>query len=189
MTHFQFNDFTYYHGLTNQNAMSPGKRLSLAARAVFDRLWEGAAYNQEICEPFPDNSRDFDGATISRSWRLISGGLADRIVFTCTPTTGSYAYAFVDGAGATIESGSVQMTTFGVAVPTMDLTPSGGMQARRGIYDIMCSRMRIDYGQSGAARPTSLSGAGVYVTEEAARPTASTPSRSTAVLMGQQAKR
>jgi hypothetical protein len=185
MTHLQFNDFSYSHGLTNQNALSPGTRLSPAARAVFDRLWEGAAYNQEICEPFPDNTRDFDGSTISRSWRLVSGGLVARIVFTCTPTAGTYAYAFKDANDATTETGTVQMTTYGVAVATMDLTPSGGTQARRGVFDIMCSRMRLDYGAAGASRPSDLSTAAVYVTEEAARPASAKPSRSTATLMGQ----
>ncbi len=182
MTHFQFNDFTYSHGLTNQNSLSPGVRLSPTARSVFDRLWESATYNQEICEPFPDNTRDFDGTTISRSWRLVSGGLAARIVFTCTPTAGTYAYAFRDAAGVAIETGTVQMTTT-AAVPTMDLTPTGSTHARRGVFDIMCSRMRIDYGVAGATRPSGLASAAVYVTEEAQRSTTSNASRSLAALM------
>lgn len=188
MTHFQFNDFAYSHGLTNQNALSPGVRLSPTARSTFDRLWEGATYNQEICEPFPDNTRDFDGTTISRSWRLVSGDLAARIVFTCAPTSGSYAYAFVDAAGATTETGTVQMTTT-AAVPTMDLTPAGSMQARRAVYDIMCSRLRIDYGNAGATRPSGLLSAAVYATEEAARPATAAASRSVVALMGRRSQR
>jgi uncharacterized protein (TIGR03437 family) len=161
--HFQLDDFTVNHGLSNPSAVSPEAHLNAAGREVFAALWDRAAYGQEICEPFPSNSRNVVFPQ-TRTWTRRSGALAPRIDFTCVRVQAdSYRYALLDSNGATMESGAVLPQEFGPDFSAIDLKPDSG-EVRRAIVKIVSDVMRIDFGLPGAPRPQDTSRASVYST-------------------------
>lgn len=162
--HFQLDDFTVNHGLTNGFAVSPEAHLDAAGRAVFEALWKRAAYTQEMCEPFPSNPRSVE-FPLTRTWTRRSGGLAPRVDFTCRgPLDGVYGYALLDDAGAVIERGTLEPQSMGPEWTSFDLLPEGGSQRRRGLLRIVSDAMQLDYTAAGAARPSGLDAASTYQT-------------------------
>lgn len=164
MVHFQLDDFTQNSGQTNQMAVGPATYLDGVGRATFERIWANAKYYGELCEPFDRNPRDVE-FPLTRTWTLESGGPAARIDFTrLDPSTNDYAYALVDGAGRTFETGTLQIEPIATPVATIDFQPRGGGAPRRGVYTIVSDRMELALGEAGASRPASLSGAVIYRT-------------------------
>jgi hypothetical protein len=164
-THFQLDDFSSNHGATNPNAVSPETFLNSEARRVFDAIWPDAFYPQELVEPFATNPRDVT-FPMTRAWVLQAGGLAPRLEFTRADAfANGYTYVMRDGTGAIVESGRVEVEALAKPVSTIDFTPTGSAQQRRGVYSIVDETMRLDYGPSGTARPTSLAAASTYTTE------------------------
>jgi hypothetical protein len=165
MTHFQVDDFEHNEGLSNPFAVSPVDALDPSARALFDTIWQGAAYRQELCEPFYANDRgSVANPVLTRVWIRQTGAHAGRVVFTCRTSASTAAYVLQNESGVAIEEGAVTITpTAGTAFSTIDLTPTGGT-VRRGVYVITGSTMTIDYAEPGAARPGDLSGGSTYTT-------------------------
>lgn len=165
MTHFQVDDFTSNAGLTNPNAVAPERWFDAAARSQLDAIWRNATYAQELVEPFLANPRD-QSFPVSRVWTRQSGSLAPRLdVTAATPTADSYTYVLRDASGASIESGTITVDAIAKPLPTIDLTPGGSGQPRRGVYDVFERQLQIDYGTPGAARPVSLAGSSTYRTQ------------------------
>jgi hypothetical protein len=183
MTHFQLDDFAAsppLPGVSNPSAVSPEPYLSAPARALFQQIWAGVGYDQEITEPFPTNPRTAPAPfPIQRTWRRQEGpaasSLPPRIVFVYadpatdpTPTL-RHDYALVDGSGVVIETGSVRLAPTVRPVATIDLQPRdpAGQPTgppRLGLYEIVSATMRIDWSPPGAPRPADLSSATVYTT-------------------------
>jgi len=135
----------------------PGDYLNADGRSVFDTIWPGARYMEELAEPFPCNPV---AATfpLTRAWLRTSGSLAPRIELTrLDPTTTAYAYTLRDGLGTAIESGSIVINPFASPHPTIDLLPVGGGAPHLGIYDVVSGTMRIAW--DDATRPTTLTSA------------------------------
>ena len=162
MTHFQVDDFSQSAGSSNVNAVSPETFLDGAGRSVFDTVWSTAAYNQELCEPFPANPRDAV-FPLTRTWTRQTGSGPIRIdVRRLDPTTNAYDYSLVDAQGAT-EAGTVSVTPAGT-LSAIDLRPSGGTAVRPGVYDIVGGSMRLDLADGTGGRPMSLANASTYTT-------------------------
>lgn len=163
MTHFQVNDFSRNEGLTNSNAVSPEAFLTASGRSVFETIWRASAYQTELCEPFPTNSR-LAGFPLSRTWTLQSGSLAARIEIRCVSENSSdFQYTFLAADGSQTESGTIRVDATKKPLPTIDTQPSSGA-SRLGVYDIVSGTMQLNLGAAGASRPSSLSGAAVYST-------------------------
>lgn len=164
MVHFQLDDFTQNSGKTNQMAVGPAQYLDVTGRALFNEIWARAKYYGELAEPFDRNPRDVD-FPLTRAWTLESGALAARIEFTRTdPSTNDYTYALIDGAGRTIERGTLIIEPLATPFATIDFQATGG-GTRRGVYDIVSDRMELAMGEAGASRPSGLAGAAVYRTQ------------------------
>lgn len=58
MTHFQLDDFEYYRGVPNPNAVTPEPFLSTEAKSFFDRIFSAAVFSAELLEPYASNPRD-----------------------------------------------------------------------------------------------------------------------------------
>jgi len=163
MTHFQLDDFTVNRGLSNTSAVSPEAHLNAAGRAVFDAMWPSAANSQEICEPFPSNSRNIE-FPLTRTWTRQSGALAPRIDFTCIRVQAdSYRYTLFDANGRTVESGGVFPQRLGPPFSILELKPDNGA-TRRAVLKIVSETMMMDLGAPGAAAPSDLSNASTYST-------------------------
>lgn len=161
--HFQLDDFSRNVGLTNQNAVSPEAFLDAAARAQFTSMWPQAFYPQEFVEPFVDNDR-LQGFPMSRTWTLVSGGLAARLEFTRTHVAeDNYAYVMRDAAGSVIERGTIAIDGLAKPNSTLDFIPASGPR-RLGVYAIVNDTMQLDLGAAGAARPSGLGSASTYRT-------------------------
>jgi hypothetical protein len=164
-THFQLDDFGSSAGLTNQHAVSPEMFLDSEARQIFETIWAEAFYPQELVEPFATNPRDVT-FPMRRVWLLGSGGLAARLEFTRADAfANGFSYIMRDGAGAAVESGSVEIEALAKPVSTIDFIPAGGSPRRLGVYSIVDGTMRLDYGPPGGGRPASLDGASIFTTE------------------------
>jgi hypothetical protein len=162
MTHFQVNDFSRSEGLTNPNAVSPEAFLTAGGRGVFDAMWRTAAYNTEICEPFPTNSR-LQVFPLSRTWTLRSGGLPARLDIRCVAENSvDYEYTMRGADGAVVESGVWRVDT-STRPQRVDVRPASGT-ARLGVYDIVSDTLELNLGTPGGSRPSSLSGASTYAT-------------------------
>jgi hypothetical protein len=162
MTHFQVNDFSRNEGLTNPNAVSPESVFSAGARALFDTIWRSAAYNTEVCEPFPTNSR-LQMFPLSRTWTLRSGSLPARLDIRCVSESSvDYEYTMRGGDGSIVESGvwRIDATT---RPQRVDVRPSSGA-ARLGVYDIVSGTMELNLGTPGGSRPSTASGGSTYAT-------------------------
>jgi hypothetical protein len=180
MTHFQLDDFggpPAPPGVSNPSAVSPEPYLGAQGRALFQKIWAGVGYDQEMTEPFPTNPRTSPAPfPIRRTWtRQGDDPLPPRIVFVyADPATDPtpqlrHDYALVGTDGAVFETGSVQLTPGAKPFATIDLQPRGadGQPAgppRRGLYDVVSATMRIDWSAPGAARPTDLTKATTYTT-------------------------
>ncbi|MBF0169531.1 MAG: peptidoglycan DD-metalloendopeptidase family protein [Nitrospinae bacterium] len=161
MTHYQIDDFAVNDGLSNPFAVSPYDRLTPTAKSQFDSIWQGAAYRQELCEPYPGNDRgNVANPVLARTWTKSGGGGAAKILFTCDSGSGNVTYRFQDDTGASVEEGSVSLTPRPGGVSSIDFVGSGG--TARGLYDIVSGSMTLAYGSS---RPTSLDGASTYTTD------------------------
>ena len=156
MTHFQLGDPTHLEN--GQIIASPANYVSAPGRALLDELWRTSAYRAEICEPFMTNSRAH-GFPITRTWTRQSGSGPATIEVTCVSDSDVSYVMSIDGQG---ETGSL-IVGWSVRPTTADFRPSSGSQ-RLAIYDIVSETMRLALGGRGASRPTSLDGAGVYVT-------------------------
>jgi hypothetical protein len=163
-THFQLDDFSSNVGLTSPQAVSPELFLSPEARQTFEAIWRGAFYPHELVEPFATNPRDVS-FPMRRTWRLRSGALAGEIEFTRADAFAStFSYTMRDGAGTTIETGTVELESLAKPTSTLDFIPTGGPARRRGAYAIQDDAMQLDYGAPGARRPAGLGNASVYST-------------------------
>jgi murein DD-endopeptidase MepM/ murein hydrolase activator NlpD len=163
MTHFQVNDFSRNEGLTNPNAVSPEPYLSPSSHALFETLWQTAAYNSEWCEPFFTGSR-LATFPVTRAWTLQSGSLPAIIEIQCiSGTTNQMTYALQNADRSPIESGAFSIDPAKKPLSTVTLTPSSG-SPRLGVWNIVSDTLQVNLGAPGAARPSSLGGAAVYAT-------------------------
>lgn len=163
MIHFGVSDPNTNEPNIAPHSVSPDKFMSAEARAQLAAIWQNAAYVSEWCEPFLDNDRQALFPK-SRTWTLTSGSTPARVVAGCTSDGFATQYSFVDGNGATLETGS--MTVGWSARPTtVDFTSSTGTR-RLGLYDIVSETMRLSLGAPGAGRPASLAGASTYSTQK-----------------------
>lgn len=163
-THFQVDDFSSFSGITNQNAVPPERFLSASARQAADLIWRSASYGQELVEPHLASPRDV-AFPLTRVWSLVEGRLAARMTITgASASPSGYDYQLHDAAGALVETGVLELDPIAKPLATMDLRPSGGGAARRGVYAVFEAELRIDYSEPGGVRPASLAGAAQYRT-------------------------
>lgn len=162
MTHFQLDDFEYYRGTPNPNAVSPEPFLTVAAKSQFDAMWARAAFVHELVEPYPTNPRDL-AFPASRVWTRVGGDGIAGIRFTRRSARGSdYDYAILSESGSAIETGSVVLSVASRPYPTIDLVSS--TSRRPGVYDIVSNEMRLALAPPGSPRPTALTTASTYRT-------------------------
>lgn len=162
MTHFQVNDFSRNQGLTNPNAVSPEAYLTPAGRALFDDLWARASYSAELTEPFPTNDRG-TAFPLTRIWTSIGAGALTNLEITrADPLSNDQSYAIKSPDGIRVETGSVRVTPH-ANLSTIDFIPDIGAP-RLGVYDVVSGTMRLNLGEPGASRPSTLDGARVYST-------------------------
>lgn len=161
--HFQLDDFTVNRGLTNPSAVSPEAHLSASGRSAFDAIWKNAAYGQEICEPFPSNSRNVD-FPLTRTWTRQSGDLSPRIDFTCVRVQAdSYRYTLFDSSGRAVENGRIEQREISAGLTALDFRPdSGGV--RHAVLRIVNDTMLIDLSEPGSSRAPDIANASVYRT-------------------------
>ena len=163
MTHFQVDDFASNDGLTNTSAVSPDTRLDPSARAAFEAIWQGAAFVQELVEPFPNNARNA-AFPMTRTWSLQSGDLPTRIEFRrTTPNSNDYEYTLASSPALPMETGTATIDPLARPLTTIDLRPSAAAP-RLGVYDIVGDTMRLALGDAGGPRPASLAGGSTYMT-------------------------
>ena len=148
MIHFGLSDPNTNEPNIAPHAVSPDRFLTPEARAELAVIWQNAAYVSEWCEPFLDNDRQALFPK-SRAWTLTSGATPARIVAGCTEN-GATQYSFVDGSGATFETGSMSVG-WSARPTTVDFTSSTGSR-RLGLYDIVSETMRLSLGAAGAGR-------------------------------------
>jgi uncharacterized protein (TIGR03437 family) len=162
--HFQLDDFTVNYGLSNGFAVSPEAHLDAAGRILFDELWSRAAYSVEMCEPFPSNPRDVQ-FPLTRTWVRQTGGLAERIDFTCQgPLSPVYGYALFDASNSVVERGTVEFQSYGPQGTAFDLLPEGGVERRHGLMRIVGDTMQLDYSAAGRPRPAGVQAASIFRT-------------------------
>jgi hypothetical protein len=161
--HFQVDDFSASSGLTNVNAVNPERWLTAEGQASLSAIWPGAAYFQELCEPFLENPRAA-GFPFRRVWTHESGAGASQIVFVRPDASAAgYQYELRDRLGQVSERGTASLEPLALPVSAIDFTPDTGA-IRRGVYDVVDDTLRLDMGNPSAPRPASLSGASVYRT-------------------------
>jgi hypothetical protein len=154
------NDFSKNEGLTNPNAVSPETHLSASAKSLFDTIWRNTAYQTELCEPFPTNSRA-NVFPMARTWARQSGSLPDRLEVRCVSANSmTYEYTFKNGDGSVAEAGTLTVSATTKPLATIDARAEAGA-TRLGVYDIVSGTLQIDLGTS---RPSSLGGATTYTT-------------------------
>jgi hypothetical protein len=164
MTHFQLDDFSFSHGLTNTSAVSPVSYFTAAAQADLAAIWSRSAYRQMVCEPYLSNPRGLlSKPTVIRTWTRINGTLANRIDFRCdfgdNEITG---YTFYDASGRVLETGTAVITPVTAGTSAVDLTGAGG--TRRGVLFAKDTVLRIAYAAPGGSRPADFSAASGYAT-------------------------
>ena len=157
MTHFQLDDLEFHREGVNPKAVSPEPFLSASGKSLFDRIWTGAIYLQELVEPFPTNSRDTPGA--SRTWMRAGGDGPAGIRFTRRGNV--YTYELLAESGTAVETGEAVLR-LPARPPTIDLiSPTA---ARVGVYDIVSNELRLTLPSPGGARPAALDPTHVYRT-------------------------
>jgi len=151
--HFALSDYT--------ESVCPTPALTPAAQALFDALWEGAAYNEELVEPFPCQALS-PGFPLVRVWQRSAGGLAPRIDFSrATGASLGYGYALRNAVGAATETGSATVDP-STSPASIDLVPDGGGATHLGVYRVVSGEMLLDW--DDLVRPASLAGASSYET-------------------------
>lgn len=170
MSHVQFDDMSYMVGLTNTFAKPIEDQLSDEGRRAFDAIWRQSSYTQEVCEPNPTNPRSSATEIYPkpRHWKAFRNGqLAASIEYSCDVGRNAYRYTFRDERGAVFETGSVTLQTAGVTPSTVTFTPDSALRrgTRRGVYDVSCNVMSLDYGDPGSSGPGNLTRAEIYVTD------------------------
>lgn len=168
MTHFQLDDFSLNHGLTNSSAVSPVSYFSSAAQADLAAIWSQSAYRQMVCEPYLTNPRGLLGKpTVIRAWTRTTGALASRIDFRCDfSDNGATGYTLYDASGNVLETGTVDLTPVTAGTTTIDLLSAGGV--RRGIVFAKDALLRIAYSAPGGDRPADFTATSEYTTSGAA---------------------
>ena len=157
MTHFQLDDLEFHREVANPKAVSPEPFLSIAAKALFDRMWTTAIYFHELVEPFATNRREMP-ITV-RTWTRAGGDGPAGIRFTRRGAT--YTYELLAESGTVIEVGDA-ILRLSARPATIDLiSPTA---TRLGVYDIVSNEMRLSVANPGSARPADLSGASIYRT-------------------------
>jgi hypothetical protein len=140
----------------------PTPYLTPAAEALFDAIWAGADYAEELTEPYPCQSESTSFPLV-RPWDRTAGGLpAPRIDFSrVNGAATSYGYVLRTALGAVLETGTatIDPTTM---PPSIDLDPDGGGATHLGVYDVVSGEMLLDW--DDVARPASLAGASTYQT-------------------------
>jgi hypothetical protein len=163
MTHFQMNDFSRNEGLTNQNAVSAEPFLSAAGRALFEAIWQAAAYQTEWCEPFHTNARAA-GFPIARTWTAQSNAAAASLDVRCPSDRSSeYTYALLAADSSTLESGTFVVDPAKKPLSTVEFRPTSGLP-RLGVWDLVTDTLYLNLGAPGGSRPATLDGAAVYST-------------------------
>ena len=157
MTHFQLDDLEFHREITNPKAVSPEPFLSAAGKLLFDRLWNGAIYLQELVEPFATNPRE--RPVTVRTWTRAGGDGPAGIRFTRRGNT--YTYDLLAESGTIIEVGDVVLR-LSARPATIDLIAPTA--TRLGVYDIVSNEMRMAIASPGLARPADLSTASIYRT-------------------------
>lgn len=159
MTHFGLDRGT--------DSICPLSYLNASGLALFDSLWQTAAYNEELVEPFPCNPIAVT-FPLTRVWTRISGSgvpFAPVIELTRTdPGTTDYRYTLRSTTGTVIQSGAIVALRPGAAPDsgTFDLRPDGSPVATLfARYRIISGDMRVAW---GPIRPVDLSGASIYST-------------------------
>lgn len=164
MTHFQMNDFSKNEGLTNPNAVSAEPFLSPAGLALFEAMWQTAAYQTEWCEPFHTNARAA-GFPMARTWTAQPGAPAAFLDVRCPSDRSSeYTYALLAADRSTLESGAFVLDPTKKPMSTVDFRPSSG-SPRLGVWNVVGSTLYLNLGATGANRPATLDGATVYTTQ------------------------
>lgn len=168
MTHFQLDDFSFSHGLTNSSAVSPVSYFSAAAQADLAAIWSQSAYRQMVCEPYLTNPRGLLGKpTVIRTWMRTTGALANRIDFSCDfSDSGATGYTLYDANGNALEAGTAALTPVTAGTTTVDLSSASGV--RQGIVFAKDTLLRIAYSAPGGDRPADFTTASEYATAGAA---------------------
>ncbi len=158
--HFQLDDFSSMSGLTNVNAISPEPRLLPESISLFQAMWAKTGYSQELCEPFPTNSRAAV-YPVTRRWISGAGASARRLDVTCqiSPTT---PHQFALDAPGDQSSGALLVNPLAGGSGEIDFNRTGTVQ--RGLYRIVSDSLFLQLAAIGAPRPGSLATPVVYVT-------------------------
>jgi Peptidase family M23 len=162
MTHFQLDDLEFHREGPDPKAVSPEPFLSAQGRAVFDRVWEGAAFAEELVEPFATNPRTLSFPA-SRTWTRAGGDGPAGIRFTRSRLQAAeYEYALLAESGTVIETGAVAVNVTNRPYPLIALTSPTAV--RLGLYDIVSNEMRLALANPGSPRANDLTNATVYRT-------------------------
>ena len=162
MTHFQFDDLEFHREGPDPKAVSPEPFLSAEGRSVFDRVWVGATFPQELVEPFATNPRTL-AFPVSRTWTRAGGDGPAGIRFTRSRAqVAEYEYALLAESGTVIETGAVAINVTARPYPLIALTAPTSV--RLGLYDIVSNELRLSLANPGSPRASDLGGASVYRT-------------------------
>ena len=149
--------------IPDPNAVSPLSFLTADARVVFDRIWQTAAYDAELVEPFSSNPRSAS-FPLTRTWRRESGTGPAGFSFTRTSARSTaYTYAILAESGTSVEAGTVTLRPTARPQATIDLVSPTATHL--GIYDIVDGTLRLAISPPGSARPTSFSDVSTYRSE------------------------
>lgn len=157
-------DMTHFGVDRNTGTACPLSYLNTASLALFNDLWQTAAYEEELVEPFPCNPMAVT-FPLTRRWTRSSGSLHAFIEFThLGPRPTDYRYTLRSADEVVRESGTVVALQPSVTLDsgTFDLWRDGSPTATHlARYRIVSNEMQIAW---GPARPADLSGASVYST-------------------------
>jgi len=142
-----------FSGLCPTDFMHP------AGLAVWDSLFQSAAYYEELVEPRACNEVDVT-FPLTTGWNLVSGSHDARIEFTnSSASSADYAYSLLDSSGVVTETGSLN---WNFSSGHLDLYPTGG-PTKLCLVDIVEDTMWIDW--DTVSRPTDFSTASVYLVD------------------------
>ena len=146
------------------SSVCPLDYLDAPSLALFNVIWQTAAYEEELVEPFPCNPIAV-AFPLRRMWTRSSGSLPAQIEFTrpyASPT--DYRYTLRSLTGTMIESGAIVSLQPNAAPDsgTFDLQPAGSPAPTHfARYRIVSGDMQVAW---GPVRPADLSSATVYST-------------------------
>jgi hypothetical protein len=148
----------------NAGSVCPLSYLNASSLALFNSLWQTAAYEEELVEPFPCNPI---GATfpLTRLWTRSSGSLPATIEFShLGPHPTDYRYTLRNLLGGIVQSGVIVALQPSATLDsgTFDLQPDGSPTPTQfARYRIVSNEMQVAW---GPVRPADLSSASVYAT-------------------------